>query len=255
MNRGKRDSLLSTPQKTRRFISKNLIDNTNSRPLFSSFFLKFLRSIILWNEPNLWNFAVNFLLSHIDCSSIQLYFSNYPKTIKKNKKSRLKFERNIYQALFQTTNYLLKANIKFTLETFTKINLKNSHLSLGEFEEVSRKLENVHFSENINKIIVKKPKSRTEKVIFVLKAAIDYCKLDLKDSLFKLTLLNSQTKHALRSKISKKILMMDNIQKKHRKVLWKLIAQSSTICNFWISVYISILVLNTSNCPFRYLST
>ena len=160
---------------------------SNRRNLFSTYFLRFLRSITLWREPALWSYAVEFLFSRVECSSLSLYFSNYPKTLKKNKKSRLKYPKEIYYLLFQTTNYLLKMDIKFTLEIFTKINLKNAHLSLGDFENVSRNLENVHFSENINRTVVKNPKTLMEKIIFVLKKAIAFCPLDSNDSLFKLS--------------------------------------------------------------------
>jgi SOS response regulatory protein OraA/RecX len=121
-------------------------------------------------------------------------------------------------------------DIKYTLQVFTKINLKNSHLSLGDFEEVSRKLENVHFSENIGKTVVKNPKTLIEKVVFVLKMAIPYCQLSKDDSLFKLTYLNSECNKKIRPKVVKRILMKDNLDKKHRKALWKLISEISALC-------------------------
>lgn len=200
------------------------------RSLFSSFFLRFLRSVTIWREPQLWSYAVDFLFSHAECPSLNLYFSNYPKTLKKNKKSRLRYAREMYLLLFQTSNYLLKMDIRFTLETFTKINLKQAHLSLGDFEETSRKMENVHFSENINKIVVKNPKTLMEKIIFVLKKALPFCPLRRSDSLFKLTYLNSECNKRIRASIIKRILMKDDLDKRHRKALWKLIAEVSAVC-------------------------
>lgn len=200
-----------------------------TRPLFSSYFLRFLRSITIWREESLWRYAVDFLFHYVECNSLSLYFSNYPKTLKNNRKSRLKYPKELYHLLFQTTYYLLKMDISMSLEIFTKINLKNSHLSLGDFEEVSRKLENVHFSENISKAVIKNPKTLMEKIVFVLKMTIPYCKLDRKDSLFKLTYLNSECNAKIRCRIIKRILMKDNLDKRHRKSLWKLISEISVL--------------------------
>jgi hypothetical protein len=204
---------------------------SNRRPLFSSYFLRFLRAITIWREPSLWRYAVDFLFHYVECPSLSLYFSNYPKTLKKNRKSRLKYPKELYLLLFQTSYYLLKMDITMTLEIFTKINLKNSHLSLGDFEDVSRKLENVHFSENISKTVIKNPKTFMEKIIFVLKMTIPFCQLDRKDSLFKLTYLNSECNEKIRSRIIKRILMKDNLDKRHRKSLWILISEISVLGN------------------------
>lgn len=207
---------------------------SNKRNLFSTYFLRFLRSITLWREPALWNYAVDFLFTRVDCSSLSLYFSNYPKTLKKNKKSPLKYPKEIYYLLFQTTNYLLKMDITLTLQIFTKINLKNAHLSLGDFENVSRNLENVHFSENIGKTVIKNPKTLMEKIIFVLKRTITYLPLDSKNSIFNISYLNSECNNQLRTKIIKRILMKDDLDKKHRKALWKLIAEIGALCKIFL---------------------
>mgnify|MGYP001800119116 CR=1 FL=1 len=203
---------------------------SNRQNLFSSYFLRFLRSITLWHTSSLWNYAVAFLFNYVDCRSINLYFSNYPKTLKKNKKSHLKYPREIYSLLFQTTNYLLKMDIKMTLQVFTKINLKNSHMNLGDFEEMSRKLENVHFSENIGKTIVKNPKTHINKIILVLKKSLPFCSISQEYSIFKLTYLNSECSKRIRPPIIKRILMKDRLDKKHRKALWKLLSEVSALC-------------------------
>ena len=103
-------------------------------------------------------------------------------------------------------------------------------MSLGDFEDISRKMENVHFSENINKIVVKNPKTLMEKIIFVLKKSLPYCSLEREDSLFKLTYLNSECNKQIRCRIIKRILMKDNLDKRHRKSLWKLISEISALC-------------------------
>lgn len=125
-------------------------------------------------------------------------------------------------------------DIKYTLQVFTKINLKNSHLSLGDFEEVSRKLENVHFSENIGKTVVKNPKTLMDKIVLVLKMAIPYCQLRRKDSLFKLTYLNSECNKKIRPTVIKRLLMKDNLDKKHRKALWILMAHVGALCKSFL---------------------
>lgn len=103
-------------------------------------------------------------------------------------------------------------------------------MSLGDFEETSRQMENVHFSENINKIVVKNPKTLMEKIIFVFKMALPFCALDRSDSLFKLTYLNSECNKKIRTRIIKRILMKDDLDKRHRKALWKLIAEVGALC-------------------------
>ena len=207
---------------------------SSNRPLFSSFFIKFLRSIAFWKEPILWKSSIDFLLSHMQCNSVFLFFSNYPSSMNINSKFRLNNKQQIYILLFQTAYYLLKTDVYFTLQTFSEINSINSHIRVTDLEDISKELQNVHFSENINKIILPKPKSRTEKIVFVLKRTVEFLKLDQEDSIFKLTLLNSELKKSLTLKILKKILMKSDLIKKHRLHIWSRISTIKTICNYFI---------------------
>lgn len=148
-----------------------------------------------------------------------------------NSKFRLNNKQQIYILLFQTAYYLLKTDVHFTLQTFSEINSINSHIRVTDLEDISKELQNVHFSENINKIILPKPKSRTEKIVFVLKRTVEFLKLDQEDSIFKLTLLNSELKKSLTLKILKKILMKQDLIKKHRLHIWFRISTIKTISN------------------------
>jgi hypothetical protein len=163
--------------------------------------------------------------------SLEFYFTEFPSSFINRKKERIVSSKNIYVFVLQLSNYLLKCDIGQSLEIFTKINLKNNHISLNVFEDLTKLLQNVHFSENINLVVIEKPKTRTEKIIFVLKRCINYYFIEPNEplSLFRLITLNSSSKNQLMSEIAKRFLMSENIEKKQRKVLWKAIAISSSI--------------------------
>lgn len=163
--------------------------------------------------------------------SLEFYFTEFPSSFMNNTKQRIVSSKSIYIFVLQLSNYLLKCDIGQSLEIFTKINLKNNHVSLNVFEDLTKSLQNVHLSENINLVVIEKPKTRIEKIIFVIKKSIDYYFIEPIEelSLFRLTMLNSSFKNKLMSKIAKRFLICEHIDKKQRKILWKVIAISSSI--------------------------
>ena len=203
----------------------------STKSFFSSYFIKFIRAIALWDKPELWSNLIMFLHSILSDKSIELYYTEFPNSFINNSKTKLSCSSDIYKLVLQISVYLLKCDIKQTLEILTKINVKHSHINLGDFEDLTKTLQNVHFSENINIKKIEKPKSLSEKTLFVFKNAVEYYPITIKEdgSLFKLTLLNSSFKDQLKPKIAKHYLMSENIEKPQRKILWEIIATSSSL--------------------------
>lgn len=193
--------------------------------------MRFIRTLALWNNTELWEFFITYLFSLSKDKSLDIFYIEFPSSFLNNAKEKLLSFKNIYKLALQICVYLLKTDITLSLETLTKINIKHNHISLGDFEDLSKTLQNVHYSENINLVKLEKPKTQTEKIIFVLKQAIDFYPISNNDqqSLFRLNLLNSSFKNQLTTKVAKRFLISETIEKKQRKILWKLIGLSSSL--------------------------
>jgi hypothetical protein len=213
------------------FSKKPLLQvDKHTKALFSRYFLKFLRSLALLNNPLLWEYMVSYLHKLAADPSLELFYIEFPSSFLNGKKEHVSSSKSIYKLVLQLSNYLLKCDINQSLEIFTTINLKHNHISLNDFEELTKSLQNVHFSENINLVVIEKPKTESEKMLFVLKGCIDYYPIGSDEpSLFRLARLNSSFKNQLMCKVAKRFLLSDKIEKNKRMVLWNVIAGSSSI--------------------------
>jgi hypothetical protein len=208
----------------------------NKQPTFTSYFLKFFQAMTLWENATLWIETLPGLISYTQCSSIVLYFSKYPKTIHRNKKSRLKNIEQVYTVVLQACNYLIKMNVTFMLETFFRVNQEHQHIKVNQYESITNDLENIHFVEGLNKIIRAQPKTKTEKTFFVIKKAVEYIRADSDSKIMELTLLNKQSQKKLFKKVVKQFLKMPITNKKMRILIWNKIAKEGTLSKNLISI-------------------
>lgn len=199
------------------------------QPTFSSYFLKFFQCMTLWELKDLWQHSIGGIINYSQCNSICLFYSNYPKTIHQGKKSRLKDSEAVYRVFVQSCCYLVKMDVGLMLKTFFQVNEENQHLKVGIYERLTQDLESIHFMEGLNKIIRKRPKTKSEKILFVLKRSINYLKADFNSEILNLCLLNKQAKKALKKKILKQFLKMKITNKKIRILIWNKIAKTRTI--------------------------
>ena len=199
------------------------------QPTFSSYFLKFFQAMTLWEVKDLWQHSVSGIINYSKCNSICLFFSNYPKTIHRGKKSRLKDCEAVYRVFVQSCSYLVKMDVAFMLQTFFQVNEENQHMKVGIYERVTQDLESIHFMDGLNKIIRKRPKTKSEKILFVIKRSINYLKADFNSDIMNLCLLNKQAKKVLSKKVLKQFLKMKITNKKTRVFIWNKIAKNKTI--------------------------
>ena len=217
-------------------------------PLFSSFFLKFLQAINTFDRPSFWKVGIPSLLHKAKCGSLDLFFTNYPKTMRKGKKSRLKDAKSVFLVSMQAANYLLKLQVHKTLKTFFELNQVQQLTHVKTFEETTRQIENINFTGNLNKIMPKLPVSRSRRLILVLKLSLYYMEHSTDDSLLRLILLGQVFKAKMRGCIYKRFLMepayrgvknarligsmqpkMMGQQNQKRIFLWTQIAKAGTV--------------------------
>lgn len=219
----------------KRFFAQNDEVERTRKPTISSYFLKFFQAMTLWENDQLWADAIEGLLVYTNCSSVTLFFSNYPKTIHKDRKSRLKNNERVYLLFLQACNYLIKMDVTGMLETFFKINQQAGHLKVNQFESITTSLESIHFMDGLNKIIRERPNTRREKILFVVKKALAFIRADQDNKLMDLALVNKQFHKSLFKKIVKQFLKVEIGDKKRRVFIWTLIAKIGTISRRLIS--------------------
>ena len=164
----------------------------------------------LWENYSLWSDAISGLIYYTRCPSICIYYSKYPKTIHKERKSRLKDIEQVYMVFLQACNYLIKMNVNFMLETFFKINQEQQHMKMNQYESITSSLESIQFMEGLNKIIRERPKTKNEKILFVVKKAVGYINAHSDNKIMELILVNKQFKKSLFKKIVKQFLKIQN---------------------------------------------
>lgn len=191
---------------TRKFFPTSTLDTTKP-PLFSTFFLKFLQSINSFDKPSFWHVGIPSLLAKARCGSFKLFFTNYPKTNRKGKKSKLNDINSVFLLSLQAANYLLKLKVPKTLKTFFDLNEKKRLTHVKYLEETTRKIENINFTGNLNKILAEFPKARNQKIILALKKSLYYMEHSSYDSLLRLILLGQEFKVNMRGYIYKRFLM------------------------------------------------
>jgi hypothetical protein len=201
----------------------------NKQPTFSNYFLKFFQALTLWENYQLWFDAIPGLINYTQCPSICLYFSQYPKTIRKVRKSRLKNIEKVYTVVVQSCNNLIKMNVNLMLETFFRVNQEHQHIKVNQYESITHELENIHFMEGLNKIIRRRPKSKTDKIFFVLKKAMEYIRADEFSNIMELTLLNKQSHQILYKRVVKQFLKIQIKNKKKRILIWSKIAKQGIL--------------------------
>lgn len=213
----------------KRFFADSEIFEENREPIFSTYFLKFFQALSFWENPDLWKTAIPYILSISKCNSLNLFFSNHPKTIRKRRKSRLKMEKSVYMLFLQACNYLIKMDVNLMLENIFRVNHEFSHLVVNDYEELTRNIENIHFMENLNKIIQKTLKTKNEKIIFVMKHTLKYMHNCQKDPMLKVILLNKEINKKLFPTIIKRFLIEDSLNKKRRIILWRSVSKTETL--------------------------
>lgn len=215
------------------FVDSNIFEE-NKQPILSNYFLKFFQALGLWENPNIWKHSILYLNQIVKYSSIDLFLSINPKTLRKKRKSKLKSQSSIYILFLQACNYLIKMNIEKMLEIHFSINDIHQHLKVGDFEEITRTLENPHLMGNLNKIMFKHPESKNEKIILILKNALKFIENTPQDSILKLSIINKECHKKLHIKIIKRLLISDNIETKMRIKLWRVIAKDGTLSKLLI---------------------
>ena len=213
----------------KRFFADTEEIEENKKPTFSGYFLKFFQAMTLWETPSLWSDAIIGIFHYIKCPSVALFFSNYPKTIHNERKSQLKDIEKIYTLFLNSCNYLIKMNVEYMLKTFFQINMEKQHMKTNQYETITQNLESIQFMEGLNKIIRKRPTTRIEKVLFVLKKSIDFIKVDQDCRIMEILLINKQFKKDLFKKVVKQFLKVKIIDKKKRVAIWGIIAKTGTI--------------------------
>jgi len=115
------------------------------------------------------------------------------------------------------------------LETFFRVNQEHQHIKVNQYESITHDLENINFMEGLNKIIRRRPKSKTDKIFFVLKRAMEYIRADETSNIMELTLLNKQSHQILYKRVVKQFLKIQIKNKKKRILIWSRIAKQGIL--------------------------
>lgn len=197
----------------------HLIDESCS---FSTKFMKFLKNISLWYNPQIWIEFIDYLCSLTSSNTDHIYFTHIIE-FSPAKKKRLRKILYIYQLVIFIAFYFLKLPFNALMDIINNVNEKNRDLSQNSIYDISKLLEShIHINYNSNTISnrdifndIKKSKS----LQFVLKHTMTYL-TPFEDNLIDLTLLDKHFRDSLSYCVYKCYLRSDLVNTHLRLLLW-----------------------------------
>jgi hypothetical protein len=207
----------------------NFISLAERQTVFTSKFLKFLKSLGIWHKEEFWTECISVFKKMAGNPFVDLYYSSLRNYSKHGSKVNIKYMKDVYEFAVFVGFHLLKVPFNSLFDIFNSINDRDKDINVNVVMDISKDLED-HIGHNYSKVYVSMINSGVSKerhlsIEFVIKKAIAYLDFE-KDSLLNLIYLNKQFRRRLYPTVFKQILFKEDIQKDLRIKLWNSVTES-----------------------------